>query len=61
MLSWQRAPDGDWCVSCQWERHRTPRFVARIYGGMDRRRFARDPVEQEKVESIWATVRKFGC
>ena len=60
MLSWHRAPDGDWCVECQWKRDRTPRFVARVYGDMDRRRFARDPVEREKVESIWASVRRYG-
>ena len=59
LLSWHRAEDGDWCVLCQWQRQHMPRFVARIHGGMDRRRFARTAVEREKITSIWAMIRRF--
>jgi hypothetical protein len=59
LLSWHRAEDGDWCVLCQWQRAHTPRVVARIHGGMDRRRFPRSPAEREKITSIWAMIRRF--
>lgn len=61
MISWHRAPDGDWCVFCQWQRGHTPRFVARLYGSMPRRGVAHAPPEREKVESIWATIRRYGA
>lgn len=59
LLSWHRAEDGDWCVLCQWQRDHMPRFAARIHGALDRRRFARTPVEREKINSIWAMIRRF--
>ena len=60
MLCWYRAPDGDWCFFCQWKRGRPPRCVARLYGNMERRRFVRTEVEREKIETIWAMVRRYG-
>ena len=60
MISWHRAPDGDWCLICQWRRGHTPRCVARLYGDMRRRRVAHPPAERDKVESIWATIRRYG-
>jgi len=48
-------------VFCQWQRGHTPRFVARLYGSMPRRGVAHAPPEREKVESIWATIRRYGA
>ena len=61
MISWHRAPDGDWCLLCQWRRGHTPRCVVQLNGDMLRRRGARVPMEQEKIESIWATIRRYGA